>query len=161
MKPGNKLNHIHSHFSHRSLLVFPLLLLLLTLLHLLCIKRRATNKAEEEGEGEWNHCTFLPTTIITTTLRRMTVATITIPTTMIETGTRTMVIRGTPGTEHRLLLASTKLTVTTGLATTTPDLTIAEQGMIIHTIQITLMMLDMVGMDQLTAMTTITTWEEE
>lgn len=99
---------------------------------------------------------LLPTTI---TIIPIAMATTMILTTMIETGNRTMTIRGILGTEHHRRLASVKRTPTTGMATT-PGLMIIEQGMIILTIQITLMMLDMVGMVRITAMMIITPWEE-
>ena len=99
---------------------------------------------------------LLPTII---TILPMAMATTMILTTMIETGNCTMAIQGILGTEHHQLLASVKWTITTGMATT-PGLMIVEQGMIILTIQITLMMLDMVGMDQITSMTIIIPWEE-
>jgi hypothetical protein len=146
----NELNHNHHHhLSHKSQLV--LLLLLRTLL--LCIKRRGTSKED--------HHMLLPPNI-TTVLQMSPTATITILTTMIERGNRIMAVtRGMLGTEHHRLLVSVKPIITTGLATTTiPGLMIAEQGMIIRTIQTTLMTLDTVGMVRITATTIITPREE-
>lgn len=65
---------------------------------------------------------LLPTTII---ILLMAMATTTILTTTIETGIRTMAIRGILGTEHHRHLASVKRTPTMGMATT-PDLMIIE-----------------------------------
>lgn len=100
---------------------------------------------------------LLPTIIRPVILTTM--ATIMILTITIERGSRTMATRGILGTERHRLLASVKLIITTGMATT-PDPMIAEQGMTIRTILITLTMLDMVGMVRTMAMMNITRWEE-